>query len=70
MNMEVKIVTQLEFKIIQSITTEWVAEKRIEPERSLKPEISKNAINSKYTKTSWIKEYACIVCIRKDGGSA
>ncbi|KAI4483421.1 hypothetical protein M0802_013414 [Mischocyttarus mexicanus] len=61
--------TRLEFitSIIQSITTEWMAEKGIDPEWSL-GESSRSTTRPGIRKLPGRREKVCVVCNREDGG--
>ncbi|XP_043488988.1 piggyBac transposable element-derived protein 4-like [Polistes fuscatus] len=68
-NREGKAMIRLEFitSIIQSITTEWMAEKNVNPE-SLLDHTSRESTVPGIHKLPGRREKACVVCSRVDGG--
>ncbi|CAK9832660.1 PiggyBac transposable element-derived protein 4 [Anthophora retusa] len=68
-NTKGKVMTRLEFvtSIIQSITTEWMAEKNMNPESSLS-HTSRDSTVPGIRKLPGRREKVCVVCSRVDGG--
>ncbi|XP_026667264.1 piggyBac transposable element-derived protein 4-like isoform X1 [Ceratina calcarata] len=68
-NREGKLMTRLEFitSIIQSISTEWMAEKNMNPESSL-GHTSRDSTVPGIRKLPGRREKVCVVCSRVDGG--
>ncbi|CAK9809089.1 PiggyBac transposable element-derived protein 4 [Anthophora quadrimaculata] len=67
-NTKGKVMTRLKFitSIIQSITTEWMAEKNMNPESSLS-HTSRDSTVLGIRKLSGRREKVCVVCSRVDG---